>query len=161
MAYWKKEFSKSKNVYYPRAIVQGKPVSTETIAKDLAKISTVSNSDVQAVLGDIAGVIHTRLAQGKSVHIKGLGYFRYSLNCKGVKTLEEFDFQKQVQAIRVEFVPERAKIPSAKNYTRALVDTDEVEWIELSESAEDTTPMPDDGSAGGGTSGGDDGNNPL
>ena len=78
-----------------------------------------------------------------------------------MSSCQEFDFQKQVQAIRVEFVPERAKIPSAKNYTRALVDTDEVEWIELSESAEDTTPVPDDGSAGGGTSGGDDGNNPL
>ena len=43
-------FNKKQSVYYPRAIVQGKPVETETIAKDLSKISTVSNSDVQAVL---------------------------------------------------------------------------------------------------------------
>ena len=78
MPFWKKSFSKARGVYYPRAIVQGNPVETETIAKDLAKISTVSNSDVQAVLGDIAGVMHTRMAQGKSVHIKGLGYFRTS-----------------------------------------------------------------------------------
>lgn len=150
-------------MYYPHAIVQGKPVETETIAKDLAKISTVSNSDVQAVLGDIAGVIHTRLAQGKSVHIKGLGYFRYTLATKGVKTLEEFDFQKQVQAIRVEFIPERTKLSGSKAYTRALVDSDEVEWIELPASAEDTTPAPDDsGSDSGSDSGGnDDGNNPL
>ena len=67
MPFWKKSFSKARGVYYPRAIVQGNPVETETIAKDLAKISTVSNSDVQAVLGDIAGVMHTRMAQGKSV----------------------------------------------------------------------------------------------
>ena len=45
-------FNNQQEVYYPRAIVQGKPVETETIAKDLAKISTVNNSDVQAVLGD-------------------------------------------------------------------------------------------------------------
>lgn len=160
MAYYKKAYNKKQEVYYPRAIVQGKPVSTETIAKDLAKISTVSNSDVQAVLGDIAGVIHTRLAQGKSVHIKGLGYFRYTLTSKGVKNLEDFDFYKQVQAVRVEFIPERARIPSSKNYTRALVDTDEVEWIELPASAEDTTPTPDGGGSSGG-GGGDDGNNPL
>ena len=76
MPFWKKMFNQKQAVYYPRAIVQGKPVETETIAKDLAKISTVSNSDVQAVLGDIAGVMHTRMSQGKSVHIKGLGYFR-------------------------------------------------------------------------------------
>ena len=74
MPFWKKAYQKKQGIYYPQAIVQGKPVETETIAKDLAKISTVSNSDVHAVLGDIAGVMHTRMAQGKSVHIKGLGY---------------------------------------------------------------------------------------
>ena len=72
MPFWKKMLNQKQAVYYPRAIVQGKPVETETIAKDLAKISTVSNSDVQAVLGDIAGVMHTRMSQGKSIHIKGL-----------------------------------------------------------------------------------------
>lgn len=80
-------FNKQQAVYYPRAIVQGKPVETETIAKDLAKISTVSNSDVQAVLGDIAGVMHTR----------------------------------------------------------ALVDSDELEWIELSPETEDQDPAGDGG----------------
>ena len=38
MPFWKKSFSKARGVYYPRAIVQGNPVETETIAKDLAKI---------------------------------------------------------------------------------------------------------------------------
>ena len=84
-------FNKKQGVHYPRAIVQGKPVETETIAKDLAKISTVSNSDVQAVLGDISGVMHTRMSQGKSVHIKGLGYFRYVLDTVGVKNLDDFN----------------------------------------------------------------------
>lgn len=85
MPFWKKSFNKRTGVYFPQAIVQGKPVETETIAKDLARISTVSNSDVQAVLGDISPVMHSRMAQGKSVHIKGLGYFRYVLDTKGVK----------------------------------------------------------------------------
>lgn len=58
MPFWKKSFSSARGVYYPRAIVQGDPVETETIAKDLSRISTVSNSDVQAVLGDIAPVMH-------------------------------------------------------------------------------------------------------
>lgn len=139
MPFWKKMFNKNKGVYYPHAIVQGKPVETETIAKDLAKISTVSNSDVQAVLGDIPGVMHTRMSQGKSVHIKGLGYFRYVLSSKGVKNLEDFDFQKQVEAVRVEFVPERKKLSSG-NYTRALVDSDELDWIELSPGTKDQDP---------------------
>lgn len=131
MAFWKKAFNKHESVYYPRAIVQGNPVETEAIAKDLAKISTVSNSDVQAVLGDIAGVMHNRMSQGKSVHIKGLGHFRYVLDSKGVKDEKDFDFGKQVQAVRVEFIPERTKLSNG-TYTRALVDSDTLEWIELS-----------------------------
>lgn len=139
MPFWKKMFNKNQSVYYPQAIVQGKPVETETIAKDLARISTVSNSDVQAVLGDIAPVMHARMSQGKSVHIKGLGYFRYVLNTKGVKNLADFDFEKQVQAVRVEFVPERTKLSSG-NYTRAIVDSDRLEWIELSPETKDQDP---------------------
>lgn len=139
MPYWNKAFNKKNAVYFPQAIVQGKPVETETIAKDLAKISTVSNSDVQAVLGDISGVMHTRMAQGKSVHIKGLGYFRYVLDTKGVKNIEDFDFTKQVKAVRVEFIPERVKMSNG-TYTRALVDSDTLEWIELSPETKKEEP---------------------
>lgn len=155
MPFWKKNFNKKNGVYFPQAIVQGKPVETETIAKDLAKISTVSNSDVQAVLGDIAGVMHTRMSQGKSVHIKGLGYFRYVLDTKGVKDLKEFDFEKQVQAVHVQFIPERAKTSNG-TYTRALVDSDQLEWIELSPDTKDQAP-----SQGGGESDGDQNEHPL
>lgn len=143
MPFYKKSYNKQQGVYYPRAVVQGKPVETETIAKDLAKISTVSNSDVQAVLGDIAGVMHTRMAQGKSVHIKGLGYFRYVLDTVGVDSLEAFDFEKQVKAVRVEFIPERTR-PANGTYTRALVDSDQLEWIELSPDTEDSDPAQDE-----------------
>ena len=143
MPFWKKMFNKRQGVYYPRAVVQGKPVETETIAKDLAKISTVSNSDVQAVLGDIAGVMHTRMAQGKSVHITGLGYFRYTLDTVGVDSLEAFDFEKQVKAVRVEFIPERTKLANG-TYTRALVDSDQLEWIELSPDTKDSDPAQDE-----------------
>ena len=136
-------FNKRQGVYYPRAVVQGKPVETETIAKDLAKISTVSNSDVQAVLGDIAGVMHTRMAQGKSVHITGLGYFRYTLDTVGVDSLEAFDFEKQVKAVRVEFIPERTRLANG-TYTRALVDSDQLEWIELSPDTQDSDPAQDE-----------------
>lgn len=143
MPFYKKSYNKQQEVYYPRAVVQGKPVETETIAKDLAKISTVSNSDVQTVLGDIADVMHTRMAQGKSVHIKGLGYFRYVLDTVGVDSLEDFDFEKQVKAVRVEFIPERTRLANG-TYTRALVDSDQLEWIELSPDTQDSDPAQDE-----------------
>ena len=59
MPFYKKPYNKQQKVYYPCAMMQGNSVETETIAKDLAKISTVSNFDVQAVLGGISGVMHT------------------------------------------------------------------------------------------------------
>lgn len=156
MPFWKKMFNQKQAVYYPRAIVQGKPVETETIARDLAKISTVSNSDVQAVLGDIAGVMHTRMSQGKSVHIKGLGYFRYVLDTKGVKDPKDFNFEKQVQAVRVEFIPERSKMSNG-SYTRVLVDSEQLEWIELSPDTEDQAPS----QGGGGGDGGEEAPDPT
>lgn len=41
MPFWKKMFNKKQAVYYPRAIVQGKPVETETIARDLVDSDTL------------------------------------------------------------------------------------------------------------------------
>lgn len=77
------------------------------------------------------------MAMGKSVHIKGLGYFRYTLDTEGVERLEDFDFEKQVKAVRVQFTPERERLSGSKAYTRALVDSDELEWIELSPDTKD------------------------
>lgn len=139
MPFFKKSFNKKLKVYYPRAVVQGKPVGTEAIARNLARISTVSNSDVQAVLGDIAPTMHGYMAQGKSVRIKGLGLFRYVLDTVGVKNLEDFNFEKQVKAVRVEFTPERTKLSSG-TFTRALVDTETLEWIELPSDIQEQAP---------------------
>ena len=146
MPFWKKAYNKRPGVYYPQAIVQGEPVETKDLAEELAFVSTVSRSDVNAVLGDIARVMNSLMAQGKSVHIDGLGYFRYVLDTKGVENLEDFDFKKQVKAVRVQFTPEREKSSSGA-YTRALVDTKKLEWIELSPDAKDQDPA----QGGGGT----------
>ena len=145
MPFWKKAYNKRPGVYYPQAIVQGDPVETDDLAEELAFVSTVSRSDVRAVLGDIARVMNTLMAQGKSVHVDGLGYFRYVLDTKGVENLEDFDFEKQVKAVRVQFTPEREK-SSSGTYTRALVDTKKLEWIELNPATEDQDPA-----QGGGT----------
>ena len=145
MPFWKKAYNKRPGVYYPHAIVQGAPVETDDLAEELAFVSTVSRSDVRAVLGDIARVMNTLMAQGKSVHVDGLGYFRYVLDTKGVENLEDFDFEKQVKAVRVQFTPEREKSSSGA-YTRALVDTKKLEWIELNPATEDQDPA-----QGGGT----------
>lgn len=87
------------------------------------------------------------MAQGKSVHIKGLGYFRYVLDTVGVENLEDFDFQKQVKAVRVEFIPERTRTAGG-TYTRALVDSDQLEWIELAPNTEEQDPAGEEEESG-------------
>ena len=62
----------------------------------------------------------------------------------GVKKIDDLKLEKQVQAVRVEFVPERTRLSSGA-YTRALVDSDELEWIELSPETEDQDPAGDGG----------------
>ena len=74
-----------------------------------------------------------------------------------MKDLADFDFDKQVQAVRVQFTPERERL-SNKTYTRALVDSDALEWIELSADAKDDDPAQGGGST---TPGKDESDKPM
>ena len=58
-----------------------------------------------------------------------MGTFRYTLKTKGVTDEADFDFQKQVEAIRVQFVPAREGAQTKGSVsTRSLVPTG-IEWL--------------------------------
>ena len=129
MAFYKKQYNEKFGVYYPSAIVVGQPVTTKAVAKRLSQMCTVTYADVMAVLGELAGVMADLMAQGKSVRLDGLGTFRYTLKTKGVETEEDFDFQKQVEAVRVQFVPQREGAQTkGSTATRGLVPSG-IEWV--------------------------------
>ena len=154
MAFYKKLFNKKTNVYYPIAVTVGNPVETKEVAERLAQISTVSKSDVAAVLGDLAGVLADYMKQGKSVRLDGLGTFRYTLDTKGVTDEADFDFNRQVQSVRVQFTPQReGSTTRGEAVTRSLVPSG-IEWVPLGEAESD------DSQQGGASSGGDD-DNPI
>ena len=146
MAFYKKQFNEKFGVYYPQAVTVGKPVDTKEVAKRLAKISTVSLADVLAVLAEMPGVLADFMAQGKSVKLEGLGTFRLTLNTDGVENEADFDFQKQVKAVRVQFVPTKeGAVTKGGTATRALVPTG-IEWLEYGDKAEEEeTVDPDEG----------------
>lgn len=149
MAFYKKQFHKGQGVYYPQAVTVGKPVETKEVAERLSQISTVSKSDVAAVLGDLPAVLADLMKQGKSVRLEGLGTFRYTLDTEGVKNEADFDLQKQLKAVRVQFTPAKeGGTTKGSTATRSLVPTG-IEWIELSPSAT-TTEDPGTGEDGGG-----------
>ena len=153
MAYYKKVYAKETGVYYPKSVTQGEPVDTETIADRLAKISTVSRADVAAVLAELPEVIADYMAQGKSVRLHGLGTFRLTLVSKGVKDIKDFDITKQIEAVRVAFVPaKRGNAKKGESITRALVPSG-IDWIEWqgkdSEASDGTDDDEDDDTQGG------------
>lgn len=146
MAFYKEQYSEKFGVYFPQAVVVGKPVDTKEVAKRLAKISTVSLADVLAVLAEMPGVLADFMAQGKSVRLDGLGTFRLTLETEGVANREDMDFQKQVKAVRVSFIPQReGAVTKGGTATRALVPTG-IEWLKYDgQSATDDGTDPDDG----------------
>ena len=146
MAFYKKMYNEKTGVYYPLAVTVGNPVETKKIAERLAAISTVSKADVAAVLAELPGVLADYMAQGKSVRLDGLGTFRYTLSTEGVEQEADFDFQKQLKAVRVQFVPQReGAVTRGGTATRALVPSG-IEWQEWLGKAEEES---DDNTGGG------------
>ena len=152
MTFYKEQYSEKFGVYYPQAVVVGKPVDTKEVAKRLAKISTVSLADVLAVLAEMPGVLSDFMSQGKSVRLDGLGTFRYTLDTDGVENREDFDFQKQLKAVRVSFIPQReGAVTKGGTATRALVPTG-IEWLKWDGQEAEAS---DDGGTDGGEDDGD------
>ena len=157
MSFYKKTFNEKFGVWYPTAVTVGQPVPVKQVARRLSQMCTVTYADVMAVLGELPGVMADYMGQGKSVRLDGLGTFRYTLATKGVETEEEFDFQKQVRAVRVQFVPSReGAVTKGGTATRALVPTG-IEWLPydaaLQEGEGTTTEPGGSGEDGEGTFG--------
>lgn len=174
MAFYKKFQSKTNDLWYPKAVTTGKPVSTDKVADRLALLSTVTRGDTYAVLKNFGGVLADYMAQGRSVKIEGVGTFYYTIsaNKRGVATAGEVS-AAQIRGVRVRFIPEVGRNSSNQVVTRSMVDTD-IPWTDVEDLAgmattaggtgsdnSGTGSTDGGGSTGGGTTGGEDGDNPI
>ena len=143
MAYFKKKQMKANGKWYPVAVTIGRPVGTDTIAKKLADLSSLSTGDVKSVLDLLGGVLGDYMNQGRSVKLEGVGTFYYTANTegKGVDTEKEVGAQ-QITGTRVRFIPEVSRGSSGQITTRSLVAADAF-WELL-----DDTPGGEDGGDG-------------
>lgn len=149
MAFFKKVLKKMTGKWYPQAVTAGKPVGTKEIADRLSQISTVSRSDVYAVLMDLAGVLADYMGQGRTVKVDGLGTFYYTCIAtgNGVETADKVS-ASQITGVRVRFIPEATRKSGSKSMNRTLI-SDNIFWMELIGEPE-TTPEEGGGSSGGG-----------
>lgn len=127
MAFFKKYYAKISQKWYPRSVTWGKPVSTKQLAKDLANGRTVTAADIYAVLAGLSDVMSLYMAQGRTVKLDGVGTFYYTANTSknGVESEDKVS-AKQINSVRVAFIPEREKTESGA-VTRALTQH-EIVW---------------------------------
>lgn len=126
MAHYKLVSNKSK--YYPVAVSDGKPVTPERLAKMIAKRCTLTVADSLAFLTIAPEVVAECLAQGSTVNLAGLGYLKLKLCSRAVDSPEDFNFQRDVTATRVQLVPARRRYAGKKRYTRELLDLEKIKW---------------------------------
>ncbi|MDO4163208.1 MAG: HU family DNA-binding protein [Bacteroides sp.] len=153
-------------MWYPQSVTLGEPITTDKVIERLAQISTVSKSDVQAVLGDLASVLADYMALGYTVKLDGLGTFYYTAvtEKQGVATAAEVN-ANQITGVRIRFIPESTRTNGNRIVTRALSDT-VIKWRDIEEITSSTGSSSSSGSeggteSGGSESGGESGGNPL
>jgi len=159
MAFYSKKYVKLTEKWIPVS----KTVScydAKRLAKDIEKESTVSQTDVMAVLNAIPNVMTRYLAEGHSVKLDGIGSFFLTFECKktGVDTAEEVSMD-QVTNIKVQFRPAMKSGSMKGKFNNSLI-ADDIEWTYLPNTKADETdedvPENEGGNTGGGT-GNDDG----
>lgn len=150
--------------WIPRAILVGKQINVKELSKRIAAESTVSETDVRAVLTALPSVMEMFMRLGRSVKLDGIGSFQYTISCQGTAVDSEDKVSaRQITDVRVRFQPERTFSAGRTNMTRAMAENlSEIEWIDvdtLVSGAEGTSTTPSQGgdSGGGTNSGGENG----
>ena len=164
MAFFGKKFIKVTEKWVP-VVKSVSNYDAKRLAKDIEKESTVSQTDVMAVLNAIPNVMSRYLAEGHSVKLDGIGSFHLTFECKktGVDTPEEVSID-QVTNIKVQFRPTmKAGVGSQKGKRINTLVADDIEWTYLpgtkADATDEDTPDTDGGNTDGGGSnngGGDD-----
>ncbi|RHI12619.1 DNA-binding protein [Bacteroides sp. AM16-24] len=157
MAFYKKFQSKLNDLWYPKAITTGTPITTDKVADKLSLLSTVTRGDTFAVLKNLGGVMADYMAMGRTVKIEGVGTFYYTAatNKRGVATSDGVN-SGQINGIRVRFIPEVKRSSGKQITTRSMVDID-VDWTDIEKLANGGSADGGNGGNQGGSTGGDGG----
>ena len=100
-----------KKLYYAvqRTLQMRGGVTTEILARRMARRKGMSEGDVQSVLVDLPKYIEEALCEGESVTIKGLGSFNLSITSEGFEHPDDVTPGK-VQVSRIYFKPDRTLV---------------------------------------------------
>lgn len=71
----------NKKRYHARIVPNGR-ISTDRLAKEIQKESSLTVADVKSVLIALADKMAEHLGDGRKVYLEGIGYFQVNLHCK-------------------------------------------------------------------------------
>ncbi len=90
--------------FYPQAVVINN-VDTDTVAREIAGLSSLSTGDVKNTIDNLVTVMNRHLCNSHSVTLNGFGTFRLSLRSPKNGVEKEEDVNTGKTKIYVRFVP--------------------------------------------------------
>jgi predicted histone-like DNA-binding protein len=152
MAFFRERFSKLTKLWTVSSVSISQ-YNSKRLAKDIEKESTVSYTDIMAVLTSLPTVMQRYLAEGHTVKLEGIGTFYISVQCSktGVEK-KELCSAEQITNVKVQFRPEM-ETPSTgrKGKRKNTLVADDLSWTYLpatekkntEEGVDTPTPTPD------------------
>ena len=109
---------RTKKKFYASANSTGSTTAKE-LGTEIEQISALSGADVQSVLYLLTDLIPRHLAEGKSVHLGGLGNLRIIVSSNGEDSAEKVDVHS-IKSARIVFTPSRelSKITADLHYKK-------------------------------------------
>ncbi|MBQ9236614.1 MAG: HU family DNA-binding protein [Prevotella sp.] len=111
----------SNKLWYGRAICSD-TIDTAQLAKRIQANVSVKESDVMAVLIELAEVMSTELANGNKVQLDRFGYFWYGIQSSGALDPEEWNVQENLKKFRINFVLFNSRNSDGKVVSKSLQD---------------------------------------
>jgi predicted histone-like DNA-binding protein len=93
------------NLWYGRTYCPN-IIDTHELAKRIEANVSVKESDVYAVLIEMAEVMAYEIANSSKIHLERLGYFYPAVSTSGALTKDEWSIAEHIKSGRVRFTPE-------------------------------------------------------
>ena len=107
------------NTLHPRLRLNGK-VSTAQLRARIQKHCTLTETDVVAVLDALSRAMGEELAEGKQVHLDGIGFFRPNLVSTGPVTEKTKRKNTKVRLKGIVYRPDQIVLPYCSSFINEL-----------------------------------------
>ncbi|MDR1601705.1 MAG: HU family DNA-binding protein [Tannerella sp.] len=97
--------------FHVRVVTKG-TVTTDMLASDIRKSSSLTEADVKGVLTALVHALKNSLKENRRVHVEGLGYFQLTLACPPVSARNEI----RAESIRVKSIIFRPESDFRKSF---------------------------------------------